>query len=246
MNASNVVAIVPPSAQDETAPTERSAARSELAAAIASAWKKTCAVSAARDALERAQAGAAIAVDDAAVAVAAIASARERDAEAVAAGIRTRSGAAPSATRKARQKAELAEDEAEIARVAVGKLEFDLAAAEEKAAAAKLRVDSAVNAVLAIEAAPLIERLETIKSEIPALQASLHFVRSRGMIDHGTYAVESPELAEPLKEILPRIAPALEHGVLFNLLAAKQHPAFARWQAAVNALAGDPDAPLPI
>jgi chromosome segregation ATPase len=180
-------------------------------------------------------------------AVAAVVTAREADAAELAKKVRTRSDvAAPGATRKARQRAEAAEDSVEVSRAALAKLEAGLADAEAAAQRAELAVAGAVNRVLAAEAAiPLIERLEKLKREIPSLQASLHHVRNRASIPHGAYREEVDVLAEPLREIMPRLVATYEHGVSFHLQSIEQHPAAAALAAACAALATDADAPLP-
>ena len=243
MSSANVVAMVP--ATDET-PAERSPERQALSTAIKVAWRSITAVTAARDALDRGRALLADAEAERESAVAAVATAREADGAAMAKSVRNRDVVAPSATRKARQRAEVADDDVEVARAAIATLEADLAAAEEKEITARRRVEAAVNAVLAAEAAvPLLARLEQIKAEIPALQAALHFIRSRMSERRGTAAYEIAELAAPLAAISPRLSEAIEVGLLFHPLAAEQHPAAERWRAACAALATDADAPLP-
>lgn len=218
----------------------RTPEREALAAEIAAAWKATCAVTAAADALERGRAFLAKTEDALAAATTAVGDARARDVKAAAMAVKQRDEVAgASATRKARRELEDAEDGVEVARAAVGELELGPVDLEEKSRAAAIRVEAAINTVLANEAAArLVDELEKIKEEIPARQAALYFIRNRAFVDR----VEIPALAAPLD--LPKIAAAYELGLSFHPVAADQHPVAERWRAVVAALRGDADAAL--
>jgi multidrug efflux pump subunit AcrA (membrane-fusion protein) len=140
-----------------------------------------------------------------------------------------------------------AEDDLGAARAALEQLRTALADLEAESGHADIALDVAVNSVLAAEAAvALVEKLERLKQELPALQAQLHFLRNRSSLNHGAYRQEVPELAAPFAEIAPRIRNAVELGLPFHVAAAEQHPAVEPWRAACAAMRrGDPDAPLP-
>jgi hypothetical protein len=128
LKMSNVTAIVP-RADDKQDPL-----RAALDSAIKMAWKATCAVTAAAESLERGRslvAGADAAVE---AATTAVGEARELDAKNAAKAVRMRGDVGgASAARKARRELEEAEEDAEVARSALAKLEGDLADAEDQA-----------------------------------------------------------------------------------------------------------------
>ena len=248
MNTNNVVAIASSSEPDETTLAQCSAERGELRKAIEMRWRARTELTAVEDAAERARAVVQVAAAEIEQATAAIEGAKARDAETMAAALRKPGAALSSAgaTRKARAKAETAADDLDLARAALAQLEGEVVAAEEKSRRADLRVEVAINAVLAAEAAPsLVERLENLKAEIPALQAALYFIKLRGGEKLGTIFREIPALAAPISEIERRLMAAVEIGLFFNSDMARQHPATEAWAAAVAGLRAAADAPLP-
>jgi hypothetical protein len=225
----------------------RSPERQALAVAIAAAVKAARSAEDGRAAVARARELVDAAETKLAAASAAVTAAKARHAKQTAAAIgRGAPVPATSALKAARALEQEAEDDFDAGKAALEQLQTALADSEGEIDHANIAVEAAVNSVLAAEAAiPLVERLEQIKAEIPALQAAANFVRRRGFEHRGTYSVQVPALHAPLAEIVPRITNAVEHGLPFHPMAAAQHPSAAVWEAACAALRDDPDADLP-
>jgi hypothetical protein len=219
----------------------RSPEREALATAITSAADAERTADRGRVAVARATELVAELESKLAVAVSSVARAREHQGRRVAAAVSS-GRVMPASVMRAARDAELeAEDALESALAAVEQLRTRLTDFEDESRRAALNVEAAVNAVLGVAAAPLIEEFERIKSELPKRQSALHYIRMRAFVDR----VEIPALAAPLAEISPRIEQAIEIGLHFHPVAADQHPVAERWRQACAALRSDADAALP-
>jgi hypothetical protein len=231
--------------QIENVEAPRSPEREALAIAIEVAAAAERAMTLGRDALDRGRALVEEAEAERDAAIAGMSSAREADADALVHSARTRESVTAGATRKARQRVEVAEDAVEVAQAALVKLESDAAETEDAARRANFAAERAVTGILISEAVgPLVERLEVLKSEIPSLQAALHAIRMRAWRRRGSFGEEIRELRLP-EDIDNKIREAVEC-LPFNHYSAEEHPAFAALREACEVLRRDADAALPV
>jgi hypothetical protein len=220
--------------------------RADLKRAIEAVAPKRKAIERNRDGQERA--GALIAELEAKLeaATAATARAKERQGARLAAALANDRQVSLGSMTAARTREQEVADSLDSARGALTQLDAGLVEREEEARAAELRVEAAINAILAREAVEMIERLEKLKLESQRLQAILHFVRGRRARAIGGGRREViPELAEPLREIEPRITHAVEVDAVFFASAMEQHAAAQEYAAACAALRENAEAKLP-
>jgi|SRR5579862_4729678 len=155
----------------------------------------------------------------------------------------------PSSTLKIARTAQAeAQDNLDAAAAALERLQTACTDLEAETSHAKMRVEAAINAVLAAAGFPLVRDLLTRRAEVLQLLSILCFIRNRGRERQGTSSSFRvvPMLSEPLAAVESEINAVLEVGVPFNNFeAALAHPVLNAWQEACAALRADASAPLP-
>ena len=153
---------------------QRDDARAELRQKITDKRKCDAAVASQRAAIDRAKELLATSERRLETATAAVAAAHERDAQQAAKAIRASAAAAPGSTvHKARQAQAAQEDAVEIARGALARLESGLAEKENAAQWAANAIIVCANALLAPEAARLIEETRELRLRLAFNQSLL-------------------------------------------------------------------------
>lgn len=209
--------------------------RERLADAIEAARKADAALASARKALERAEEMADRAEHAIAAGAAAVAKAKEthaRQAERAA-----RSGKQPvesGALREARALEQKAMDELEAARAAATRIEATIPDLEDDAKKATETVSAAIGNLLAIQVPQLLERARRQQRELGTIRALLRQLKSANLIDADTKLI-----ADFFYE------PPFPHERNNSGTPPAKHPDVGAWDAAIEALARDANAPLP-
>jgi len=176
---------------------------------------------------------------------AAVSKAKERDATSVAQAATSSAAMPASTTRKARESEAEATDSLDARRGALQALQATAADLEDVNRRAELRVQAAINQLIAGPARKMVEELEQIKEQIAARQAALFFISNRSSVPHGAYREEIKELAEPFADFEQRLTEAVELMPIFDHILAGEHATTAAWEAACASLRHDSNAQLP-